>query len=139
MRKLVKATFHFREERLNELRKLSERTSVPRGIFVREALDYILKKYRYLLTMKFNPEEARYLRLTGRRDVDPKRITEGEPSLSSLPSKVTERRSPRDRLAEEILASLERKTDEQALEEILETLSHRHQPDTSSASKGSGK
>jgi hypothetical protein len=70
MKKLEKMAFSFEERQLDELRELSKKTGVPQAIFIREALRYILKKYRYLLTMKkFNPEEARYL-LSGSRDVE---------------------------------------------------------------------
>lgn len=55
---------------MEELKELSKKSGVPQAVFVREGLDYILKKYRYLLTMnKFNREEARYL-LSGSRGVD---------------------------------------------------------------------
>jgi len=62
MKKLVKWTFCFKDKQLEELKELSKKSSVPQAVFVREALDYILKKYRYFLTMQeFNSEEARYI------------------------------------------------------------------------------
>lgn len=79
MKKLVKVTFCFEDKQLEELKGLSKKSGVPQAVFVREALDYILKKYRYLLTMKeFNPEEARYL-LSGSRGVEA-----GEEKLCTL-------------------------------------------------------
>lgn len=69
MKRLEKMAFCFEEKQLEELKELSKKSSVPQAIFVREALDYILKKYRYISTMdKCNPEMARYLRLAQRRD-----------------------------------------------------------------------
>jgi len=79
VKRLVKWTFCYEERQLEELKELSKKTGVPQALFVREALGYILKKYRYILTMRFNPEEARYLFAKG-RGVEP----DEEPSLSSL-------------------------------------------------------
>ena len=70
VKRLVKCTFCFEDTRLEELKELSKKSGVPQAIFVREALSYILKKYRYLTKMeKFNSEQARYL-LSGSRGVD---------------------------------------------------------------------
>ena len=60
MKKLVKWTFCFEDRQLQELKELSKKSSIPQAVFVREALNYILKKYRYLLTMKTTKEQARY-------------------------------------------------------------------------------
>ena len=91
VKKLVKWTFCFEDNQLEELKELSKKSSVPQTVFVREALDYILKKYRYFLTMrKFNSEEARYL-LAGSRDVD----TEERPFLPSSASVPWNRKSKR--------------------------------------------
>lgn len=94
MRSFERWTFHFGTKQLKDLKDLSKKTSVPQSVFVREALDYILKKYRYFLTMKkFDPEEARYL-LSGSRGVD----TEERPCLPSPFSKLRKRRRGGDRL-----------------------------------------
>jgi len=69
MRRFERWSFHFESKQLKDLKELSKRTSVPQSVFVREGLSYILKKYRYILTMdKCNPEMARYLRLAQQRD-----------------------------------------------------------------------
>ena len=78
MQRLVKYTFCFKDRQMEELKELSKKSSVPQAVFVREAIDYILKKYRYFLTMeKFDPEEARYY-LSKSRGVD----IEGKTSLT---------------------------------------------------------
>jgi len=70
MKKFVKWTFCFENNQLEILKELSKRSGVPQAVFVREALDCIIKKYRYFLTMKkFDPEEARYF-LAKSRGVD---------------------------------------------------------------------
>jgi hypothetical protein len=64
MRRFERWSFHFESKQLRDLKELSRRTSVPQSVFVREGLAYILRKYRYILTMdKVNPDMARYLRL----------------------------------------------------------------------------
>lgn len=64
MRRFERWSFHFDSKQLKDLKELSKRTSVPQSVFAREGLSYILKKYRYILTMdKVNSEMARYLRL----------------------------------------------------------------------------
>ncbi len=68
--KLVKRTFFFKEDQLEELKLLSLKTGIPQGVFAREAFERELKKYRYITTMEpFNVDEARYL-LAGGKSVD---------------------------------------------------------------------
>ena len=56
---LIPWSFHFETKQLEKLRELSKRTRVPQSAFIREGLDYVLKKYGYLLTMTpFTPEKA---------------------------------------------------------------------------------
>lgn len=63
-------SFCLDEKSFHELQELSRRTGIPRSVFLREALNYSLKKYRYILTMeKFNAAEARYF-LAGSRGVN---------------------------------------------------------------------
>ena len=70
MKRLVKCTFCFEDRQLEELKELSAKSGVPQAVFVREALGYVLKKYRYILTMKINREEARYF-ISRNRGVEP--------------------------------------------------------------------
>ena len=84
------------------MKELSKKSSVPQAVFVREALDYILKKYRYFLTMKkFDPEKARYL-LSGSRGVD----TEERPFLRSPFSPAKKRIGGKRRKKERLLPEL---------------------------------
>jgi len=102
VRRLVKCTFCFEDKQLEELKVLSKKSSVPQAIFVKEALDYILKKYRYFLRMKiFDPEEVRYL-LSGSRDVD----TEERPFLRSPFSPAKKRIGGKRRKKERLLLEL---------------------------------
>ena len=56
---LLPWSFHFETKQLEKLRELSKRTRVPQSVFIREGLDYILKRYSYLLTLTpFTPENA---------------------------------------------------------------------------------
>lgn len=56
---LIPWAFNFDSKQLEKLKELSRRTRIPQAVFVREALDYVLKKYSYLLTMTpFSPQEA---------------------------------------------------------------------------------
>ena len=56
---LIPWSFHFETKQLEKLRELSKRTRVPQSVFVREGLDYVLKKYSFLLTLTpFSPSEA---------------------------------------------------------------------------------
>jgi hypothetical protein len=88
MRRFERWTFHFGGKQLKDLKNLSQKASVPQSVFAGEGLNYILKKYRYILTMKkFDPEEARYL-LSGSRDVD----TEERPFLKGPFSSVKKRK-----------------------------------------------
>jgi hypothetical protein len=48
--KLEKSTFWFEAKQLEELKLLSLRSGVAQGVLVRDALNYILSKYRPLLT-----------------------------------------------------------------------------------------
>lgn len=56
---LIPWAFNFQSKQLEKLKELSKRTRVPQAAFVREGVDYILKRYSYLLTMSpFTPQEA---------------------------------------------------------------------------------
>lgn len=78
MKRLVRGTFCFQERQLEELKTLSEKTGIPQAMFVREGLDRILKRYRYITTMKpFHIEEARYL-LSGSRSISEEELVREE-------------------------------------------------------------
>lgn len=67
MKKLVKWTFCFQIEQLEELKALSKKTGVPQAVFVREGLKYVLKKYRYITTMRPASKDEPLYRLTRNR------------------------------------------------------------------------
>lgn len=70
MKRLVKWTFCFEENQLEELKTLSKKTGIPQAVFIREAVGRLLKRYGYLGKMEpFRVEHARYY-LTGTRQVD---------------------------------------------------------------------
>jgi len=79
---LIPWSFHFETKQLEKLRELSKRTRVPQSAFIREGLDYVLKKYGYLLTMTpFTPEKA-LAHLLGSRHEE---ILEGWAKKTGLP------------------------------------------------------
>lgn len=53
MQKKVARTIYIKDEQLDALKKLSEKTKVPQSVYVREALDMLLEKYSEQLKFEF--------------------------------------------------------------------------------------
>lgn len=51
--KKVARTIYIKDEQLDALKKLSEKTKVPQSVYVREALDMLLEKYSEQLKFEF--------------------------------------------------------------------------------------
>ncbi len=49
----VARTIYIKNEQLEALKRLSERTKVPQSVYVREALDMLLEKYSDQLKFEF--------------------------------------------------------------------------------------
>jgi len=49
----VARTIYIKEEQMEALKKLSEKTKVPQSVYVREALDMLLEKYSDQLRFDF--------------------------------------------------------------------------------------
>jgi len=49
----VARTIYMKEEQLDALKRLSEKTKVPQSVYVREALDMLLEKYSEQLRFDF--------------------------------------------------------------------------------------
>jgi predicted DNA-binding protein len=53
MQKKVARTIYIKDEQLDALKRLSEKTKVPQSVYVREALDMLLEKYSEQLKFEF--------------------------------------------------------------------------------------
>jgi predicted DNA-binding protein len=51
--KKVARTIYLKDEQLEALKRLSEKTKVPQSVYVREALDMLLEKYSEQLKFEF--------------------------------------------------------------------------------------
>jgi len=51
--KKVARTIYIKDEQLEALKRLSEKTKVPQSVYVREALDMLLEKYSDQLKFEF--------------------------------------------------------------------------------------
>ncbi len=51
--KKVARTIYIKDEQMEALKKLSEKTKVPQSVYVREALDMVLEKYSEQLKFDF--------------------------------------------------------------------------------------
>jgi len=51
--KKVARTIYIKDEQMEALKKLSEKTKVPQSVYVREALDMLLEKYSEQLKFEF--------------------------------------------------------------------------------------
>ncbi len=51
--KKVARTIYIKDEQLEGLKRLSEKTKVPQSVYVREALDMLLEKYSEQLKFEF--------------------------------------------------------------------------------------
>jgi predicted DNA-binding protein len=51
--KKVARTIYIEDEQMEALKRLSEKTKVPQSVYVREALDMLLKKYSEQLRFEF--------------------------------------------------------------------------------------
>jgi predicted DNA-binding protein len=51
--KKVARTIYIKDEQLDALKRLSEKTKVPQSVYVREALDMLLEKYSEQLRFEF--------------------------------------------------------------------------------------
>jgi len=51
--KKVARTIYIKDEQLDALKRLSEKTKVPQSVYVREALDMLLEKYSEQLKFEF--------------------------------------------------------------------------------------
>ena len=49
----VARTIYIKDEQLEALKRLSEKTKVPQSVYVREALDMLLEKYSEQLRFEF--------------------------------------------------------------------------------------
>ena len=52
-------SLHLEEEQIERLAKLSERTRVPRSVYIRDGLEFILDKYDKHLSGKRKKRKAR--------------------------------------------------------------------------------
>jgi predicted DNA-binding protein len=53
VQKKVARTIYIKDEQLDALKRLSEKTKVPQSVYVREALDMLLEKYSEQLKFEF--------------------------------------------------------------------------------------
>ncbi len=51
--KKIARTIYIKDEQLEALKRLSEKTKVPQSVYVREALDMLLEKYSEQLKFEF--------------------------------------------------------------------------------------
>jgi len=51
--KKIARTIYIKDEQLDALKRLSEKTKVPQSVYVREALDMLLEKYSEQLKFEF--------------------------------------------------------------------------------------
>ena len=51
--KKIARTIYIKDEQLEALKRLSEKTKVPQSVYVREALDMLLEKYSEQLRFEF--------------------------------------------------------------------------------------
>ncbi len=51
--KKIARTIYIKDEQLEALKRLSEKTKVPQSVYVREALDMLLEKYSEQLRLEF--------------------------------------------------------------------------------------
>ena len=51
--KKVARTIYIKDEQLEALKRLSEKTKVPQSVYVREALDMLIEKYSEQLKFEF--------------------------------------------------------------------------------------
>ena len=51
--KMVARTIYIKDEQMEALKRLSEKTKVPQSVYVREALDMLLEKYSEQLRLEF--------------------------------------------------------------------------------------
>ena len=51
--KKIARTIYIKDEQLEGLKRLSEKTKVPQSVYVREALDMLLEKYSEQLKFEF--------------------------------------------------------------------------------------
>jgi len=51
--KKVARTIYIKDQQLEALKRLSEKTKVPQSVYVREALDMLLEKYSEQLRFEF--------------------------------------------------------------------------------------
>jgi len=49
----VARTIYIKDEQMEALKRLSEKTKVPQSVYVREALDMLLEKYSQQLKFEF--------------------------------------------------------------------------------------
>lgn len=52
--KKIARTIYIKDEQLEGLKRLSEKTKVPQSVYVREALDMLLEKYSDQLKFEFS-------------------------------------------------------------------------------------
>jgi predicted DNA-binding protein len=50
---MVARTIYIKDEQMEALKRLSEKTKVPQSVYVREALDMLLEKYSEQLKLEF--------------------------------------------------------------------------------------
>jgi predicted DNA-binding protein len=51
--KKIARTIYIKDEQIEALKRLSEKTKVPQSVYVREALDMLLEKYSEQLKFEF--------------------------------------------------------------------------------------
>ena len=57
--KKVARTIYIKDEQMEALKRLSEKTKVPQSVYVREALDMVLEKYSEQLKFDFSDDLKR--------------------------------------------------------------------------------
>jgi predicted DNA-binding protein len=57
--KKVARTIYIKDEQMEALKRLSEKTKVPQSVYVREALDMLLEKYSEQLKLDFSGDFKR--------------------------------------------------------------------------------
>jgi predicted DNA-binding protein len=53
IQKKIARTIYIKDEQIEALKRLSEKTKVPQSVYVREALDMLLEKYSEQLKFEF--------------------------------------------------------------------------------------
>jgi predicted DNA-binding protein len=53
VQKKIARTIYIKDEQVEALKRLSEKTKVPQSVYVREALDMLLEKYSEQLKFEF--------------------------------------------------------------------------------------